>query len=379
MAYNRRDFLSTLGVGAAGAATIAVLPPLGPDNLRTLLTPRRPQGVLEGVIRLDKNENPAGPFVSARRAITGALADGGRYPGDAEATLAAAIAQMHHVSPERVVMGCGSSEILRLCTERCTSSTRGLVTAAPTFESPGAIAEQLGRPVARVAVTRDLRLDLDAMAVAAKGAGLVFLCNPNNPTSTVHGAAAVRAFITRVRRESPQTYILVDEAYHEYVDDPAYASMVPETKDAHVIVSRTFSKVFGLAGIRVGYAIAAPETAQLLSMWRLDSGVNRLAAVAALASLSDTPAMRSEQRRNRDVRAMVTQWFISRGFKPAKSDANFLFVDIKRDVRPVIDKCFERGVAVGRPFPPLDTHLRLTIGTEVEMDKALQVLGKILV
>jgi histidinol-phosphate aminotransferase len=285
---------------------------------------------------------------------------------------------MHGVKPENLVMGCGSGEILKLCTERFTSGARGVVGGQPTFESPAAYAVQMKRPSIAVPLTSTLHLDLDRMATAARGQGLVFLCNPNNPTSTVHNAAAVRNFIAKVRKDSPQTMILVDEAYHEYVDDPAYASMIPETKDPNVIVSRTFSKVFGMAGLRCGYAICAAETAEKLQPWRVDSGVNQLVAHAALAALEDKAAVRAEATRNREVRTMVMKWFTDRGFTPAQSNANFVFVNIKRPVQPVISACFEKGVAVGRPFPPLETHLRLSIGLAEETQKALDVLKGVL-
>jgi histidinol-phosphate aminotransferase len=371
MILTRRNFLSL-------TASAAVLPAVDRNGILFERHHRIPRPVLAGLVRLDKNENPQGPFASARKAIEAAMVDAGRYPGSAEAVLRDAIARMHGVKPEQVVMGCGSGEILKLCTERFTSGTRGVVGGQPTFESPAAYATQMKRPAIGVPLTKTLHLDLDRMATAAKGHGLVFLCNPNNPTSTVHNAASVRGFIARVRRESPQTMILVDEAYHEYVDDPAYATMIPETKDPNVIVSRTFSKVFGMAGIRCGYAICAAETAEKLEPWRVDSGVSQLAAAAALASLDDKAAIRAEQTRNREVRAIATKWFIDRGFTPAKSDANFLFVDIKRDVKPVIAACFEKGIAVGRPFPPLETHLRLTMGLQPEMEKALEVLKTVL-
>jgi histidinol-phosphate aminotransferase len=172
--------------------------------------------------------------------------------------------------------------------------------------------------------------------------------------------------------------ILVDEAYHEYVDDASYSTMVPETRDPNVIVSRTFSKVYGMAGLRVGYAVAAPATAATLAAWRLDAGVNRLGIAAALASLADEDGVRAERRRNATVRTTVTRWFAARGLTGPRSHTNFVFVDIKRDVRPVIAACLSRGVAVGRPFPPLDSHLRISIGTATEIDRALNVLGAVL-
>lgn len=371
---DRRRFLATLGAGAAGTA---VLPNLRSASAADLA---HRVDVLQdaSLIRLDKNENPAGPFASARAAIDKAMAEAGRYPGATNASLTEAIARKHGVPATNVVVGSGSSEILRLCTERFTSAQRALVCAHPTFEDPAFIARRLGHRVVTVPVTRSLGLDLDAMAAASRGAGLVFLCNPNNPTSTVHGAAAVRAFIARVRRESPDTMILVDEAYHEYVADSSYATMVPETRDRHVIVARTFSKVYGMAGLRVGYAVAAAETATTLAQWRLDAGVSQLSLSAAMAALDDDAALRAEQQRNASVRDTVTKWFASRGFTGPASHTNFVFVDIKRDVQPVIAASLAQGVVVGRPFPPLRTHLRLSIGTQAEMDRALAVLARAL-
>jgi histidinol-phosphate aminotransferase len=377
MSLDRRRFLATIGAGAAGAAGMVALPPnpeWGPISLHLERASRQNASL----VRLDKNENPGGPFASARRAMTEAFAEGGRYPGAYHDKLTQELAALHKVRPEQIVLGAGSSEILRLCTEQFTSRTRGLVAATPTFEDPAFIATRLERPVVTVPVNKDLALDLDAMATAARGAGLVFLCNPNNPTSTVHSGAAVKAFIQRVRRASPQTYILVDEAYHEYVEDPSYASMVTEVRDPFVIVSRTFSKVYGMAGLRVGYSVSAPETAEKFGQWKLDSAISGVALAAASAALRDTAALQAEQRRNKEVRATVMRWFSGRGFTPAASNANFVFAHIKRDVKPVIAACLAKGVVVGRPFPPLETYLRLTVGTQAETDKALSVLGTVL-
>ncbi|MCU0646608.1 MAG: aminotransferase class I/II-fold pyridoxal phosphate-dependent enzyme, partial [Gemmatimonadaceae bacterium] len=328
---------------------------------------------------LDRNENPIGPFASARRAIDEQLREANRYPGDAERALAAAIAASHGVRPEQVVLGAGSGELLEVITRAFTTPARGLVAASPTFESPARVATALGHPVITVPVTATLALDLDRMAAAARGAGLVFLCNPNNPTGTVHGAQAVREFIARVRRESPGTTILVDEAYHEYVDDPSYASMMDlASTDPFVIVSRTFSKVFGLAGLRVGYAIATPETARPLQALRLDNGVNQIAAAAAHASLADVTAIRAEQARNRAVRTEMRAFFESMGYAVGASHANFLMIDVKRPLGPVRAACREWKIAVGREFPPLATHLRLSLGTAEEMGRAREVLRAVL-
>jgi histidinol-phosphate aminotransferase len=378
----RRDFLRSVGLGAAALTAAPAAPrwlrvseaALADEATRTL----PPLGA-RGVIRLDRNENPIGPFPSVRRAIDEQWAEANRYPDEVETALIAAIAARHQVAPDQVALGCGSGEILELITALFTTPGRGIVVARPTFEAPARTAMMLGHPVVSVPVTSALALDLDQMAAAARGAGLIFLCNPNNPTGTVHGAAAVQDFVARVRRESPGTTILIDEAYHEYVDDPSYRSMIALARqDPYVIVSRTFSKVYGLAGLRVGYAISAAETVQQLERHRLGNGVSQLAAAAAVASLGDDSAMRAEQQRNRAVRSAMREFFTSIGCTVGAAEGNFLMVDIKRPVGAVRATCREKGIAVGRDFPPLMTHLRLSLGTAEQMDRAKEVLRPLL-
>ena len=380
MPVSRRQFVSALGVGGAGLLAPPLLSARGhEDRLGSWLS--APAGAAPGgMIRLDSNENPNGPGDRAFEAIRAIFSEANRYPDAPEDALVAAIAREHGVGESNVVLGCGSSESLRMCVEAYTSSAQHLVTAAPTFELPAAFAHTIGRPVVSVPVDAKLRLDLGGMADKSGGAGLVFFCNPNNPTATVHGDGDVRDFVARVRRASPATVILIDEAYHEYVDDPTYATAIPMVmSDPNVIVSRTFSKVYGMAGLRAGYAIAHRDTARRLQPWRLGSGINVLALAAATASIVDKEHMALEQKRNRDAKAFTRAWFESAGYPVGASETNFLMVDIRRDMRPVRDACRTEGIAVGRPFPPLSTHLRISIGTMEEMRKATEVLKRVLV
>lgn len=377
MSVSRRHFVSALGLGSAGLLS----PPLfgGRGHEDRLASWWRAAEAPTGLIRLDSNENPNGPGPRAFEAIRAMFGEANRYPDDPERLLIAAIAKEHGVSEENVILGCGSSEILRMCVEAFTSMAQHLVSAAPTFELPATFAQTMGRPVVTAAVDAKLRLDLDAMAAKAGGAGLVFFCNPNNPTATVHGEAAVREFVARVRRDSPATMILIDEAYHEYVDEPSYRTAIPMAlADANVIVSRTFSKVFGMAGLRAGYAIAHRDTARRLQGWRIGSGVNVLAAAAATASLGDREHIVLEQKRNREAKAFTRAWFEKSGYDVGPSDTNFLMIDLRRDMRPVRDACRKEGIAVGRPFPPLTTWLRVSIGTMEEMQRATEVFRKAL-
>jgi histidinol-phosphate aminotransferase len=385
MSVSRRSFLSTVGATAAGATTIPWISARGQEALvaarpGALPSPRlTSRGAAPELIRLDSNENAHGPAPEAVQAITRTFAEIPRYPDLAEERLRAAIAAQHQVSVESVILGCGSTEILRFATEACTSPSRHLVTVAPTFETPTRVAERLGVPVRAVRVDSALRLDLDAMYDASAGAGLVFICNPNNPTGTAHSASAIRDFVARVAERSPETFVLIDEAYFEFADDPAYGTALPLTRgNPRVIVSRTFSKVFGLAGLRVGYAIAQPATVTRLDPFRLVNGINLFAAEAAKASLELGAHVRRQQALNRDAKAYTVAAIAALGCEVVPSQTNFVMADIGRDPGKFQEECRARGVAVGRPFPPLTSHARISIGTMDEMKRALPVIAQVL-
>jgi len=378
MSVSRRSFVSALGLGSAG---LLASPAFGARGREAELPSwlRAEPGSASPLIRLDSNENPNGPGAKAFEAMRGMFGEANRYPDAEERVLVEAIARAHNVATENIVLGCGSSETLRLCVEAFTSPTKALISASPTFEAPGRFARLIGHPVIAVPVDAKLRLDLDQMAAKANGAGLIFVCNPNNPTATVHGASSVQAFVAQVRRTSPGTTILLDEAYHEYVDDPTYRTAVPMAiADPNVIVSRTFSKVFGMAGMRAGYAIAHRDTANRMQDWRVDSGINVLALAAATASISDTAHIAEEQRKNREAKAFTRAFFENAGYAVSASETNFLMVDLRRDPAPVRAASRQAGVAVGRPFPPLTNWLRVSIGTMDEMKRATTVLARVL-
>ncbi|MEP6729389.1 MAG: aminotransferase class I/II-fold pyridoxal phosphate-dependent enzyme, partial [bacterium] len=196
----------------------------------------------------------------------------------------------------------------------------------------------------------------------------------NNPTATVHSHADVASFIDRIGERSPRTTILVDEAYHEYVDDSAYATVMPlAIANPRVVVARTFSKVFGMAGLRVGYAIGQPATLARMSPWLLGSNVSQLSLVAATATVTDAQHIASEQRRNREARAFAKKFFQDAGYKVPDCQANFMMVDIHRDVKAFKLECIKHKVAIGRQFPALPTHARVSLGTMPELKKAFAV------
>jgi histidinol-phosphate aminotransferase len=242
------------------------------------------------------------------------------------------------------------------------------------------MAAQLGVGVHRVVVGEDGRLDLDQMAKGARWAGLVFACNPNNPTSAVHPAGAMAEFVARVARESPDTAILIDEAYHDYVTDPAYATAVPlALLRPNLIVSRTLSKAYGMAGLRVGYAVGQPRTIETFNRWAMKYNTNTLAVAAAVASLDDPAHIEAERGRNAHARAFTAELFTRLGCRVMDSQTNFVFVETGCPAAEFKEACARRGVLVGRAFPPLDRmHARVSVGTIDEMRQAGLVFADVL-
>ena len=340
-----------------------------------------PPGVKE--IRISSNENPLGPGKAVLDAILGKFPEANRYPFNStpsDSTLTAAIAAKFKVKPENIVLGGGSQEILKNAVRAFTSPTRGLVTGAPSFENCPGTAKKLGHPIAEIKVDSAFRLDLDGMIAASKGAGLVFFNNPNNPTATVHGAKAVADFVARIRQSSPDTVILIDEAYHDYVTEPSYQSAVPLALETpNVFVTRTFSKAYGMAGMRVGYAIGRVDTIKPLAKLQLPFNLSVFGVVAAIAALGDQKHIDAERDRNTKVRAFTLNALGEAGCKSADSQGNFLFVDVGRPAKDFRDACAKQGVVIGRDFPPFEkTHVRVSIGTMEEMEKATAVFRSVL-
>jgi histidinol-phosphate aminotransferase len=265
-----------------------------------------------------------------------------------------------------------------------TSKSAGLVGTIPTYEDCAGYAELIGNRVTGVSLNSEFKLDVDKMAAAAKGAGLVFYCNPNNPTATYVGAKATRAFLAKVSSTSPNTTVLVDEAYFDYVTDPDHETHIPVAlENPRVIVARTFSKAYGMAGLRQGYAIAHPDTIKKIREWTHASGTGSLnvfgMAAATVAIAQDASFTTNERNRNKAVREMVTKWFTDRGMKPTDCQANFMFVNIGTPAKAFREACRAKGVMVARDFPPFEkTHARITLGTMEEMTKAVQVFGDVL-
>jgi histidinol-phosphate aminotransferase len=387
MSLSRRAFVRTLGIGGASAFSTAWVVghgrealAWGPDPVEEML-----QASDDTVmIILSSNENARGPGKAALDALNGrADFKVGRYQRDiSREDLPAAIAKSlgHGAQAENILTSTGSSHILEAGVRAYVSVGRPLVTGTPSYGNPARSTRAMGAEVREVPVDSNLRLDLDGMADAAQGAGLVFLCNPNNPTSATNSAENVSAFIEHVVSSSPGTGILVDEAYIDYATDPSVASAIAESLTyPGVFLARTFSKAYGMAGLRLGYAAGQTGTLDKLSRaWGLGE-VSLLTASAAIASLNDPSHMEWEREENRKVRDFTINELGKMGFESAESQTNFLFVDIGRSAAEFREACRALGVSVGRDFPPMEkTHARISLGTMEEMQRALEVFRQVL-
>src|SRR5437762_2796648 len=385
MALSRRQFVQTAGLGAGAALTANVWGRGRENSIWSAIEPDL-QAVERNVICIASNENPVGPGEKVLGSLR-SLLEGGKKPGrysNQVGELTESIAAHFKVKTDNVLVSEGSTEILRAATQVFTSKQKALVGTIPTYEECAGYAELLGNPVRGVKLNSEFKIDLDQMLAAAKGAGLVFYCNPNNPTATYVGAKATRDFLSKLNSASPETTVLVDEAYFDYVTDPDHETHVPVAlENPRVIVARTFSKAYGMAGLRQGYAIAHKDTIQKMRQWVGSSGTGSLnvfgMAAATVAIGQDASFTTNERNRNKAVRDMVTKWFADRGMKPTDCQANFMFVNIGTPAKAFREACRAKGVMVARDFPPFEkTMARISLGTMEEMTRAVQVFGEVL-
>jgi histidinol-phosphate aminotransferase len=378
MSISRRKFAQLLGAGAA----VAIVKPAFSLPTEAVESPpvgrSRPQATSTstGVVRLSSNENPYGPAPKALKAMTDSFGLSCRYPDVHNDELIDALSKLNGVNRDQIVLGDGSSEILKLCAETFTGPTRGnLVSADPTFEALLNYASINGAEVVKIPLTSSFSHDLAEMGAAAK-AGLIYICNPNNPTASITPKNELREFIAKTPR---QTMILVDEAYFHYADSPDYESVIPMVKDhPNLIVARTFSKIYGMAGLRCGYCVAQPETIERIRPHQMWDSVNCMALAAAVASLNDPDQVANGKRLNSEAKTFVTAEIEKMGYKQIPSQANFIMFDVKRPVVPLIKALKERNVQVGRLFPALPNHMRLTIGKKTEMEIFLSTFRQVL-
>jgi len=363
---SRRRFVQSVGA-ALGAVLVA------PKLSSSLADARQPIGVPDDVIQLNSNENPYGPFPSARQAMTRSQSVAARYPDALETRMVEAIAKHHGVQPENVVLGCGSGEILRIADMAFLSGGKSVVVAEPTFEAVLGYARVTAANPVKVPLTPDFRHDLPAMAAACNAnTGLVYICNPNNPTATIVHRDEMNTFFSRVSRS---TTILVDEAYHHFIDDPRYATAFDWfPRHSNLVIVRTFSKIYGMAGMRLGYAVASPENIQAMRPYATWNNANSSVLDAAIVSLADSAEVARQRKLFINTRSWLCRELDKDRRRYMPSQANFVMIDVGGDVRPVIDAFRKRKILVGRKFPALGNWLRVSIGTQKETEVFLTAL-----
>ena len=368
ISVSRRKFAQLLGAGAAAAL---VRPAFSFAN-----QPEHITAALDGAVRLNANENPYGPASNALKAMTNSFGLSCRYPDEHNNVLIEKLAKLNGVNHDQILLGDGSGEILKLCAETFTGQGRGsLIAADPTFEAILKNASANGAEVVKVPLTSSFAHDLPKM-VAAANRGLIYVCNPNNPTASITPRNDLRDFIAKTPHER---MILVDEAYFHFADSPDYETVIPLVKDhPNLVVSRTFSKIYGMAGLRCGYCVGQKETVERMRSNQMWDSVNIMALAAASASLDDADHVPNGQRLNSEAKAFVVSELERMGYKTIPSQANFIMFDCKKPVVPLIKAMKEKNVHVGRLFPALPNHMRVTIGKQSEMESFLSAFKQVM-
>jgi histidinol-phosphate aminotransferase len=365
--FSRRDFSRTLGSLAVAFAA---------PRLPLELDDRHAKPAPPNSIRLNFNENPYGPSPKALEALGSCGQVASRYPLSSERELIDALAKKYNVSRENIALGCGSTEILRCVDMAFLGPGKNIVAAQPTFESVLEYARITRAEPITVPLNSDHRHDLPKMAAACTSkTGVVYVCNPNNPTGTIVWRDELASFIRAV---PASTLILVDEAYFDFADDPRYSSAVEWiATNPNVVIARTFSKIYGMAGMRLGYAVGAKETIVLIREQSLRDNANAAVLAAGLASLRDPANIGTCREKLNGTRAWLCSELSKDGRFFIPSQANFVMIDMQTDVRPIIDQFAARNILVGRRFPSMSNYLRVTIGTQPEIETFLATLREI--
>lgn len=331
----------------------------------------------DNMVWLDANENPAGPPTSALKAIVDGAAATGRYHFDEFVAFAEAIARSESLTPEQVVFGIGSSDVIDAAICAFSSSAKPMITATSSYEIPVEYAKRLGRKVVQLPLTDEWAFPVRKLAEEAEraGGGLIYICNPNNPTSSITPPSDIGWLAANL---PPQTVLLVDEAYIDFLPRADVISALKYVRgDRNVVVTRTFSKIYGMAGARAGFGCAKPDLIRTMRPF-LDNVIPILGLRAATAALGESAALIPSRRAAiARTRSELCNWLRQKHIPYIEPYANFVMMDIGRDVRAFGAEMFRKGVAVGRPFPTLKEMLRVTIGTDLEMARFRDVFWEI--
>lgn len=375
---SRRSFLRLSATTIAVGASLPLLSacdskePAQAASVTPAASPAATAEAANGPVFIGSNEHPDGPSPAARQAAADIVAEGGRYGFQVQRELYETYAAAVGVKPEYIVAYAGSTPALDYAVLAFTSATAGLVTANPSYEQPWRAAERNGASVIKVPLREDYSHDVEAMIAANPDAGIIYICNPNNPT----GSVTTRADIEYALRNKPQGSILiVDEAYIEF-SDTAVSAVDLVAADEDVVVLRTFSKLYGMAGLRLGFAIARPDLLEKIKFFGMNS-LPVTAAAAGVASLKD-PALIPERRKtNTALRLDVVSWLENKGYTCSKSESNCFLVDVKQPAREFIAAMREEGVFIGRSWEVWPTMPRITVGNATEIERFKEAFTKV--
>ena len=355
----RRDWLrSSIGIGGLILAPPSILSAKEKLNFQ----PRS----IDSIIRLSSNENPYGPSKRVQERIKNSFVHGCRYPYAYSDELAEQLAKKHGVSPESIIVTGGSTEGLKITGLTFASKGGEIISGQPTFLAMMNYAKQWGATINWVPVGEDKGYDLDEIEkrITSK-TKLIFLCNPNNPTGTLVPAKRLIDFCDVA---SKKTIVFSDEAYYDFIETPNYPSLVDAVKRGdNVIVSKTFSKVYGMAGLRVGYLIAKPDLAAQIRK-NIVAMSNVLAIEAAKEALQDDSFYQFSLEKNREAKARIYKLLDHLNLDYVTSHTNFIFFHSKKDIRELGPAMLKKGVRIGRPFPPFYDWCRVSSGTLEEVD-----------
>ena len=373
----RRRFMG----GAAAALGYAGLRPTG---LLGWDSPRRPLSLTpqeydyDSFAKLASNENPYGPSERMMEAMNGAWKYSNRY-GYPDGDIQEKIAEHHGVDPQNILLGAGSGETLRVVAHTYLGHKKKVIGVRPTYLSVFGVATGIDADAIMLPLLDDYSQDIPAMIDATRknyrDVGLFYLCNPNNPTGMVVSAADVRRVLDEIPEDIP---VLIDEAYHHFVEDPSYETAVPFVNEGRkVIVARTFSKIYGMAGLRLGYGIAPADMISDMRTYTTGS-VNALARWGGVAALEDLENERFVRETTLRLRKQTTEELQAMGYEVLPSETNFFMVNTGRPAAEVRAAFRERGVLVGRDFPPMLDYLRVSVGTEEEMARFMTAWKEIM-
>ena len=363
---SRRRLLQSGGAFLAAG----MLPTVAPEALAEEIA--RPSQL----IRAGTNENPYGPSRVALQAINNAIKLSNKYGGSREDELVEFVASLNGVHVDQVALGTGSGEILKTGGLIASWERGSVVCADPTYHGLVRYAGRVGSEIIRVPVKHDMHCDLDAMASAIRpDTVMVYLVNPNNPTPTLMRYDELRDFVLEVSRER---MVFIDEAYFEYIENPGYGTMIDLVADGHknIIVSRTASKIHGLAGLRVGFGFAHPEHIQQINELKTGDH-NHLGIEAAYASYQDTEFQDFTRRKNKESMAIVEAMFEELGVRYVTSETNFTFFQTGIPVEELNAELLAHGIMSGRPFPPFTRWSRISMQTPEEMRYYVQTFKKL--